>query len=486
MVGTLPLTAQVGDIYGAFEAGRDRVIRRVRDQEASALQQARLGMDEQRLGLEQQTLDLQRQQFGHQKDLLTQARMEKNTEIAKKGVASMLAVKNPADREAEWQRVLENDVKPNSPEMYEKLKNMSAEQAWPGIVRLGVQTGLIKPGDLDKPAEAPESRTVLRGGRKDTEQWNPKTGAWELVGSGPAFAPKSGEDSLTDEQIEARAAARARGAARGAAEGGKPPPITLKPIMKNGVPVWVRPEDAVNQPVGVQGKNELSILYNDDGSIREIRQGPPRPGDEGAAPPEKSTRGKLQDELRTLEGSVDRVLAIDRLFDPEFLTYGGRASQMWLSMRDKIGPNSALNIAGLGELTPDQRKYLDQRRQFSQNVDRDFNEYRRYVTGAAAAVQELEKLKDAAVNMDLSPTEFSAAMTAYKAELLRSIRIARRLLREGYKVGDPKYNKVFNQLWTSRTQAVTEADADARWRELMDSGLSEEAAAKRMHEEGYR
>lgn len=453
MVGTLPLTAQVGDIYGAFEAGRDRVIRRVRDQEASALQQARLGMDEQRLGLEQQTLDLQRQQFGHQKDLLTQARMEKNTEIAKKGVASMLAVKNPADREAEWQRVLENDVKPNSPEMYEKLKNMSAEQAWPGIVRLGVQTGLIKPGDLDKPAEAPESRTVLRGGRKDTEQWNPKTGAWELVGSGPAFAP---------------------------------PPITLKPIMKNGVPVWVRPEDAVNQPVGAQGKNELRILYNDDGSIREIRQGPPRPGDEGAAPPEKSTRGKLQDELRTLEGSVDRVLAIDRLFDPEFLTYGGRASQMWLSMRDKIGPNSALNIAGLGELTPDQRKYLDQRRQFSQNVDRDFNEYRRYVTGAAAAVQELEKLKDAAVNMDLSPTEFSAAMTAYKAELLRSIRIARRLLREGYKVGDPKYNKVFNQLWTSRTQAVTEADADARWRELMDSGLSEEAAAKRMHEEGYR
>lgn len=46
-----------------------------------------------------------------------------------------------------------------------------------------------------KPAEAPKSRTVRRGGLEVTEEWNPADGTWKEIGRGAAWKPETGGES---------------------------------------------------------------------------------------------------------------------------------------------------------------------------------------------------------------------------------------------------------------------------------------------------
>lgn len=189
----------------------------------------------------------------------------------------------------------------------------------------------------------------------------------------------------------------------------------------------------------------------------------------------KKTKGELE---KTLVAGERQLISLDRLdnqFNKDFLTYQGRGQAFLSGIKSK---------AGVG-LSGDEKSFLKNRRRFTQNVNRFFNAYRKDITGAAASVQELESLKKAVFNEDLSPDEFKGAFDEFKSELLRAQRLNRRLLREGV-VGNPKNRKSEAAQQLDALFLAGEDDLPvARVTELMREGKTQDEIQNILEQEGY-
>lgn len=140
---------------------------------------------------------------------------------------------------------------------------------------------------------------------------------------------------------------------------------------------------------------------------------------------------KQMDDLTLQKQQVERI---GQLYDPSFLTYWGKIKGGAASVLDKVG------VAG-----PQDRDFLTKQTQFNQNVEQVFNLYRKDITGAAAAVAELDRLKKAVINTDQSPTEFKAALGEFARALERGLAIKTQLLSEGIPLGSPAFSAEFEK-----------------------------------------
>jgi hypothetical protein len=168
-------------------------------------------------------------------------------------------------------------------------------------------------------------------------------------------------------------------------------------------------------------------------------------------------------------GNLD---AIAKEYETGFLTYGGKVKNFVDRQTDKIDPTS---------LSRDDRAALGKQTRFKQQVNRGFNAYRKEITGAAAALAELEQLKQAMLNTDLGPTEFKAAFDSYQSELKRSLRLKRKMLREGINVADEGFGARYDQAFASGT----DDDPVARGEELEAGGTADDEIVKTLRAEGY-
>lgn len=111
-------------------------------------------------------------------------------------------------------------------------------------------------------------------------------------------------------------------------------------------------------------------------------------------------------------------------------TYEGQFSAGTTRIRDKM--EGVPIIGDLVEPSEEQRKFAQKRQVIMQGIDQMFNDYRQEITGAAAAVQELERLKKTFLNSDMGPDEFEAvfAETIRKMDRIRSVYV--QLLQRGY------------------------------------------------------
>lgn len=187
-------------------------------------------------------------------------------------------------------------------------------------------------------------------------------------------------------------------------------------------------------------------------------------------PPDKTVVRDAQQGIQSGFEIAGRLRRIRDNYDPNFLTYQGRGKAAVAGVMDKAG------ISG-----KDDRAMLKQRRRFEQNVRREFNAYRKEITGAAAAVQEMEELKRSMMNVDQSPAEFEASFDEYVREIQRSMRIKARLLREGVRVGSEEFGKRFDDLFLSGG----DDDISARALELEAQDISEEEGDAILKQEGY-
>jgi len=174
--------------------------------------------------------------------------------------------------------------------------------------------------------------------------------------------------------------------------------------------------------------------------------------------------------------NVGRLAGLDengRMADPWMLTYAGQAEDFLVRHAEKLGV----------EPTDLQREAVFKRTQFVTGVEQLFNAYRKEITGAAAAVQELDRLKKSFINMDMSPTQFEAAFAQYSGELKRSMRIRRRLLREGFDLREEggEGGEMMDNLFL----AGADDDPAARYEELLQELGDEDQVYQRMAEEGY-
>ena len=159
-----------------------------------------------------------------------------------------------------------------------------------------------------------------------------------------------------------------------------------------------------------------------------------------------------------------------RMKDPSMLTYKGQAEDFITRQAEKLGIEPS-------EL---QRQATFKRTQFITGVEQLFNAYRKEITGAAAAVQELDRLKKSFINMDMSPTQFEAAYAQYTEELQRSMRVRRKLLREGFDLRDEQGGDMMDRLFLSGG----DDDPAARFSELA-AEHGDEKAYDMMMQEGY-
>jgi hypothetical protein len=238
-------------------------------------------------------------------------------------------------------------------------------------------------------------------------------------------------------------------------ETGRMEPIPgARPTQKNGISVQTGPSGTIMR-IGGSGAGG----FND------------WPGQATSAPKTKSVNeaqfgiGKGMDYIQRLEN-------IEKNFDPEFLTYGGQLKDYALSKAEKLGiPISQANQKYLGDFT-----------KLSQQVGQLWNQYRVEITGVAASEKELKTLKKTFLNMNLSPTQFKAALDNVKQDMKRGIRLKQKLLRSGIPVGTPEFEKKWEMLFN----AGFDDDIDEMGDYLQQqNGWSDERTAQELEKMGY-
>lgn len=224
--------------------------------------------------------------------------------------------------------------------------------------------------------------------------------------------------------------------------------------------------------------NGTTISYDEEG--RPIIQMGGTPRQELGRKESNEQQGKLATNI-DLTGRLDRIGQLAGI-DPEtglmseekarILTYRGQAEDWIATHAEKAG------------ITPSEaaRKAIAERTRFSTSVEQLFNAYRKEITGAAAAVQELERLKKSFLNVDMSPTQFAAAYDEYQRELKRSMRVSRMLLRQGFDLSSREGGGAMDRHFLG--------GADDNWEtrgaELEAQGMSAEKIVEGLRREGYQ
>lgn len=181
---------------------------------------------------------------------------------------------------------------------------------------------------------------------------------------------------------------------------------------------------------------------------------------------------KIEQKLISAEQAAGSLADIKANYDPAFLTIPGDIRLKVLRGQSLLGFN----------LSPEQEQALGKRRVFEESVNSYFNAYRQQVTGAQASFAELQNLKKALLNTDLSAPEFEASFNRLVSESNRLSRIYQNVLSKGISEDTGKFDLETLKLFRpglNRTPAE-------RASELLKSGMSKEQVKAKLIEEGYK
>lgn len=227
---------------------------------------------------------------------------------------------------------------------------------------------------------------------------------------------------------------------------------------------------------------------------------------------ERSTKTGIQKDIASGEEILSRfkrlgeVAGIDSTtgkLSPEgqkMFTLAGRVNETVTNWQDYLDLPDWVPVIG-GKPAPEAIAFLKKRKTMSTSAAQLFNEYRKDITGAAAAIAELNRLEKAFVNEKMGPSEFEAVYTE-TVEMLTRIRDVRvELLQRGIDPKTPAGGAALdavlggadiNSVAPSGANAGTpeapqggKKDPEARFRELLGSGKSEAEAYEELIREGY-
>lgn len=252
----------------------------------------------------------------------------------------------------------------------------------------------------------------------------------------------------------------------------KPVRERMVPVQEGGKVVF-RPESTIEgkSPPSPQPRSGISLRtaagdvlsIGGDGKPQEIMK-----------PLDKVNARDLEKELIGHEMSFGKIDKIREEYDKNknLLTFKGDAQNFIDKKQAYLFPESVGKEA---------KQRLASTARFKNLINTEFNAYRKEITGAAAALLELAKLKDAMFNEDQDRFSFEASLDNYLSEQKRAQRLKRRILREGLSLGTPDGQKRHDALWLSGD----DDDVNQRARELIQSGKTEEQAFQQMEKEGY-
>ena len=116
----------------------------------------------------------------------------------------------------------------------------------------------------------------------------------------------------------------------------------------------------------------------------------------------KGAQAGLFKELTTGEQSLDSMNQIQSLYEPDFLSYGGKAK------------GAAATV--LNKMDPKQRSNFQQRRAaFISAANKEFIRFRKWATGVAGGPVEMAEIKRATFSEDDSPQDFESKLQLAKS-----------------------------------------------------------------------
>lgn len=206
----------------------------------------------------------------------------------------------------------------------------------------------------------------------------------------------------------------------------------------------------------------------------------------------KPVQSKLQTKLSEEQDLMSQVDLLMEMYDPKFTTWTGKGEQ-WL--KRTIEASSQL---GQRTLSAEDKQSLEKYTQWKQQAEQIFSAYRKQITGAQAAMQEISYLRENMINKDLSDSEFRGAIKLLKEKMARGMRLKRRLLREGFDISELGPNatdeerKQFAEaqrradgMWTSGDDFNSREDRQATLQELKIQGIPPDKALDMLKQWGY-
>lgn len=187
---------------------------------------------------------------------------------------------------------------------------------------------------------------------------------------------------------------------------------------KTGQPVYLQVDKQGNTKP-VQGYSPLiekgmQITTNPDGTMSFEQGG----YDTGLTKP---TVTELQQGVIGLKDSLNRMDAVAKDYSGNYLTIPGQIRAGTASTLGKLTGKSG------------DKEFLQGKTKFENGTEQLFNAYRKEITGAAASVQELDRLKKSMLNVDQSPEEFEASYSQFRDIITSSIALKEQLLSQGLK-----------------------------------------------------
>ncbi len=177
--------------------------------------------------------------------------------------------------------------------------------------------------------------------------------------------------------------------------------------------------------------------------------------------PSQKTSNELQGDISKQLESLGRLDQIGKDYKSSYLTYAGAGRGALASFMNKATGNSY------------DKKFLQGRTKFVTGMEQLFNQYRKEITGAAAAVQELDRLKKSMLNTDMSPDQFEAAFEQFKNISTIALKTKQQLLREGIPLGSKEFGRRIDEavFSSSTNNAATDQQGQAT-SQSTDSGQS--------------
>jgi len=177
----------------------------------------------------------------------------------------------------------------------------------------------------------------------------------------------------------------------------------------------------------------------------------------GASDLTNAVTTKEQNAVITARQNIAKLGGIGEKFAEEYLTVFGKARAYGGGILDKLGGVGDVidgmieSVAGGGS----SQTFAANQKVFHQKVEQFFNAYRKEITGAQAAIKELEILRDAMLTTDLGPEAFMASWNEFMAVAERGLQEHKDTLRLGLDTSAaPEASKVinFDQLPTGATE----------------------------------
>ena len=153
----------------------------------------------------------------------------------------------------------------------------------------------------------------------------------------------------------------------------------------------------------------------------------------------KQQQNKQQEKIINATNTLARLDRIKQLVKPEYFTYQSALSAKFDRVKSKLG----------GKLSKEDINNIQGRRRLMNNINQEFNQYRKEITGAAAAIAELEMLKESFINEDLSYPEFISAFDEYQMKQRRALEIAQDIVKNGIPLGSKQFTNAHNEAWNN-------------------------------------